>query len=339
MEALGAYLFVHFKEMEEPEGEQVYFGLSRDGFSWEEVNGGQPVLVSTLGDRGVRDFTIVRTHFGKFFILATDLSLANCLKGKYQGSWENIGKHGSDQLMLWESPDLVHWSGQRTVSLAGNGFGCCWAPDVIYDRAQGDYVLHWSSSQRDDGWKKSIYYCRTKDFVHFSKPQLMLRKEDSDIIDSNIVEHRGWYYRFVKSGANPEAIVMGKSRELLGEYQRLEAFDRLMEQQHTPRLEAPTCYPLPDGRMCLMLDFFGCPRNQMRYLPFVEVDGEKGEFVRADGRETYPFLPKEESYSQAPEEFQPAKFRFPYGFKHGTVLPITLEEYQRIRDYQWDLAE
>lgn len=52
MEALGAYLFVHFKEMEEPEGEQVYFGLSRDGFSWEEVNGGQPVLVSTLGDRG-----------------------------------------------------------------------------------------------------------------------------------------------------------------------------------------------------------------------------------------------------------------------------------------------
>jgi len=39
-----AYLFVHFREKTSPDGERVYFGISMDGFSWEEVNCGQPVL-------------------------------------------------------------------------------------------------------------------------------------------------------------------------------------------------------------------------------------------------------------------------------------------------------
>ena len=40
---MSAYLFVHFKEKRTPDGEQVYFGISRDGFHWESVNGGNPV--------------------------------------------------------------------------------------------------------------------------------------------------------------------------------------------------------------------------------------------------------------------------------------------------------
>ena len=56
-----AYLFVHFREKTTPDGEQVYFGLSRDGFCWEEVNGGAPVLWAYFGDKGFRDFTIVRS--------------------------------------------------------------------------------------------------------------------------------------------------------------------------------------------------------------------------------------------------------------------------------------
>ena len=53
-------MFVHFKEKTTPDGEQVYFGLSKDGFHWEEVNGGNPVLWTYYGDKGVRDFTITR---------------------------------------------------------------------------------------------------------------------------------------------------------------------------------------------------------------------------------------------------------------------------------------
>ena len=37
---MQAYLFVHFREKTTPDGEQVYFGLSKDGFHWEAVNEG-----------------------------------------------------------------------------------------------------------------------------------------------------------------------------------------------------------------------------------------------------------------------------------------------------------
>ena len=74
---MQAYLFVHFREKTTPDGEQVYFGLSRDGFHWEALNGGRPVLWAYYGDRGVRDFTITRSRTdGKFYIFATDLSLS-----------------------------------------------------------------------------------------------------------------------------------------------------------------------------------------------------------------------------------------------------------------------
>ena len=76
---MQAYLFVHFREKTTPDGEQVYFGVSKDGFNWEEVNGGAPVLWAYYGDKGVRDFTVTRckdpqTGKEKFVILATDLS-------------------------------------------------------------------------------------------------------------------------------------------------------------------------------------------------------------------------------------------------------------------------
>ena len=54
---MQAYLFVHFKEKTTPDGEQVYFGLSRDGFHWEEVNGGNPVLWTYYGDKGAVSYT------------------------------------------------------------------------------------------------------------------------------------------------------------------------------------------------------------------------------------------------------------------------------------------
>ena len=40
----NCYLFVHFREKSTPDGEQVYFGISRDGYHWEEVYGGKPIL-------------------------------------------------------------------------------------------------------------------------------------------------------------------------------------------------------------------------------------------------------------------------------------------------------
>lgn len=310
----NCYLFVHFKEKTTPDGEQVYFALSRDGFNWEEINGGYPVLWSVKGDCGVRDFTIKRVKGGKFVILATDLSLAYGMDGKYQHNWGEISVHGSHELVLWESYDLVHWQKQRMITLGGNELGCRWAPDIVYDKQNGDYILHWSSPDEKNGYgDKAIYYSRTKDFETFSSPALLYRKEDSGVIDSCIVEEKGVYYMFIKSEDKPKHIILLKSDSPTGKWERITAFDKEMNTLKPMVYEAPTAFKLSDGRWCLMLDYYGVKGKGQGYVPFVSDDISKGVFLRSDG-----------------------EFSFPYGFKHGTVLEITEAEYERVKKYDFD---
>ena len=83
-----AYLFAHFREISTPEGEQLRFGLSRDGFHWEQLNDGHPLLWAYYGEKGVRDFTITRSKIdGRFYILATDLSLAYTMRQRRDNFW------------------------------------------------------------------------------------------------------------------------------------------------------------------------------------------------------------------------------------------------------------
>lgn len=311
---MQAYLFVHFREKTTPDGEQVYFGLSRDGFQWEEVNHGAPVLWAYYGDKGVRDFTITRCREnGKFYIFATDLSLSYGMRNQYHNSWAEIGKHGSKYFSVWESENLTDWSEQRLVRVGTERFGCLWAPDILYDREQGDYLLHWSSSHADNQYgPKKIYYSRTADFQNFSAPEILYQKEDSGVIDSAIYEEDGRYYLFVKSEENPAKIILLSSEHAAGPYQRVEAFDRSMEQVESGVYEAPTAVRLEDGRWCLFLDYYGVPGAGQGYVPFIAESLKSGTFVRSD-----------------------RAFSFPYGYKHGTILTITMEEYERIRRHDW----
>lgn len=304
-----AYLFVHFREKTSPDGEQVYFGLSRDGFTWEEVNHGQPVLWAYYGDKGVRDFTITKCEeTGKYYILATDLSLSYGMRNQYHNSWEEIGRNGSKYFSIWESTDLVSWSEQRLVKFGDDDFGCLWAPDIIFDRKEGDYVIHWSSSHKSNDYgNKAIYYSRTKDFETFSRPEILYRKEDSGVIDSAMYEEDGKYYLFVKSEGNPERIILLEAESVTGPFERIRAFDESMEVIQAGLYEAPTAVRVEDGKWCLFLDYYGVPGAGQGYIPFVADSLASGRFVRSD-----------------------KDFRFPYGYKHGTIIKISQEEYERI---------
>lgn len=305
-----AYLFVHFKEKTSPDGEQVYFGISKDGFIWEEVNHGQPVLWAYYGDKGVRDFTIVKCeNTGKYYIFATDLSLSYGMRNQYHHSWDEIGRNGSKCLSVWESADLVSWSEQKLIKFGNEEFGCLWAPDIIFDRKAGDYVIHWSSSHKcNDYGQKAIYYSRTKDFKIFSKPELLYRKEDSGVIDSAMYEENGRYYLFVKSEYNPQNIILLESENITGPFKRIEAFDKSMMSIEAGQYEAPTAVQLENGKWVLFLDYYGVPAEGQGYVPFIADSLASGRFVRSD-----------------------KKFHFPYGYKHGTIIKISTEEYERIQ--------
>lgn len=312
---MQTYLFVHFREKSSPDGEQVHFSVSRDGFRWEALNGGRPVLWAYYGEHGVRDFTITRCPAsGKYYIFATDLSLAYGMRNQYHHSWDEIGRHGSKCFAVWESDNLLDWSEQRLIQLGTEDFGCLWAPDFIWDRAAGNYILHWSSSHRANNYgPKKIYYSRTSDFEHFTSPQVLYEKADSGVIDSAVYEEAGRYYLFVKSERNPERIIMLSSEHASGPYQREYGFDASMAALEAGQYEAPTAVRLEDGRWALFLDYYGVPGAGQGYVPFIAEHLRGGHFVRAD-----------------------REFSFPYGFKHGTILSIGMEDYERLRQHRWE---
>jgi hypothetical protein len=313
-ERMQAYLFVHFREKTTPDGEQVYLGISTDGFRWEMVNGGHPVLWSFLGEKGVRDCTIIRCEAdNKYRILATDLSLAYNFRRKYNTHWPTVARNGSKCLSMWESEDLVNWSEQTLLELGDENFGCLWAPDVFRDAGSGDYIIHWSSSHSSNNFgDMGIWFTRTRDFRQFTPPRLLYRKVDAGVIDSAVYEENGKYYMFLKSDRNPERIILVCSEHPEGPYERVPEFDRSMEAIEAGLYEGPTAVRLEDGRWCLFLDYYGVPGAGQGYVPFTADSLGSGEFVRSD-----------------------EQFSFPYGYKHGTVIPITMEEYERIRNHDW----
>ncbi len=59
----AGYLFAYFTGEGTADGEQIRYALSRgnDALRWRELNGGEPVLTSTTGERGLRDPFVIRS--------------------------------------------------------------------------------------------------------------------------------------------------------------------------------------------------------------------------------------------------------------------------------------
>ena len=163
------YLFVHFKEKLTPDGEQVYFAKSQDGYNWEQVNDGNPVLSAHLGECGCRDVEIIRLKTGGFVILTTDLCIANRYDENYNIDWKKVNSSGSKNLRMWKTDDLVNFSEEKLIYFGRDDFGCLWAPEIFFDEENEEYLIHWGSTVAEDNFTHmSIYCCTTKDFKTFS---------------------------------------------------------------------------------------------------------------------------------------------------------------------------
>ncbi len=305
------YLFSHFKEKLTRDGEQVYFSVSADGTHWEELNGGNPVLQSTMSKKGCRDIECVRLKDGSFVILTTDECIVDRMDENHQVNWKIVNRTGSHGLCMWKSKDLVSFSEQKIIPIGREDFGCLWAPEVIYDDVNDEYVIHWGSTvSQDDFSHMSIYYSVTKDFESFSRPKLFFTKSN-EILDTHIRKINGKYHMFYKNAHDPGMNMHAVSDDLYGPYIHDAAFEEYMytiDKQNC--FEAPTTMVLPDGRWCLLIDFFGCEKEKMGYVPFISEKAGDCNFKRCD-----------------------ELFSFPYGFKHGGITQITDEEYARLKEH------
>ncbi len=298
--AADGFLFVTFKGEQSPLTEQIYFGLSQDGRNWEALNRGEPVLVSEQGEKGMRDPFILRSHDGeKVYLIATDLSINR------NRDWGRAVRAGSKSIVVWESADLVTWSEPRLVQVAPDDAGCTWAPEAIYDKDTGDYLVFWASTTARDGFAKHrIWAARTPDFKTFGEPFIYIDK-DTTIIDTTIVRDGDRYHRFTKD-EKFKAITLETSEKIAGPWTEVADFSL----SKLVGYEGPQCYliePAAEGKppvWGLILDHYARGRG---YQPYVTHDLAGGRFEPATG------------------------FTFPFRFRHGSVLPVSETEYARLR--------
>jgi beta-xylosidase len=159
-------LFPYFKGNGET---GVYLQHSRDGLSFEKINGGRPVFVPPAwpdNQNLTRDPSIVY-HNGTFHLVWTS--------------------HWTGRVFGYSSsPDLVHWAVPHQVlpfpeSLPASGQPMnVWAPELHYDPMREDFFVVFSSTvpaRLDEGADEGrdvhgnnhrMYVTRTKDFREFS---------------------------------------------------------------------------------------------------------------------------------------------------------------------------
>ena len=308
--AYAGYLFSFFTGEGTSNGEQVYFGLSQgnDPTRWRQLNGGQPVLTSNVGTRGVRDPFIIRSPQGnRFFQIATDLRIFG------NGNWDAAQRTGSKSIVVWESTDLVTWSAPRLVRVSPDTAGNTWAPEAYYDDGLGQYVVFWASklySTSDPNHTGSSYnrmmYATTSDFRTFSAAQVWVDKGYSTI-DSTLIRHDGTFYRYTKdergSGSTPcsQFILAERSTTILN---RTYSFlSECIGRGTISRGEGPTVFKSNTAeRWYLFIDEFG----GRGYIPFESTNLASG------------------TWSAVPSFTMPGRPR------HGTVLPVTQAEYDRL---------
>ncbi len=202
------YIFVYFPYSKNVKrDERIYFGISEDGLNFTALNNENFIFESKLGTHGLRDPFIIRSpKDNKFYLLATDLNAAPITVDdvEYPGMGFATGyetKPGSKNIMVWESEDLVTWSEQRECKVAIDTAGCAWAPEAYWDDETEQFVVFWSSTTSEDEApysKKRLYYATTKDFRTFSEAQVWIDGE-SDVIDTTVIKVGEYYYRYTKN--------------------------------------------------------------------------------------------------------------------------------------------
>jgi Concanavalin A-like lectin/glucanases superfamily/Glycosyl hydrolases family 43 len=193
------YLFAHFTSTSGggATDEQIYFATSRDARTFTDTRaGGNPVLslAPGQGDGGVRDPFVIRSPEGdRFYLIATDLSTF------YRGGFATATVTGSKNLAIWESTDLVHWSEPRLVNVASKipKAGMAWAPEAIWDDVTRQYYVYWATradGNTEIGNSVDVYLSTTRDFHTFTTPVKWIDRQSS-IIDTTVIKAGDWYYR------------------------------------------------------------------------------------------------------------------------------------------------
>ncbi|MBT2513805.1 immunoglobulin-like domain-containing protein [Arthrobacter sp. ISL-30] len=315
VEAKEGYAFAYFTG-NDLAGENIYMAASRgnDALKWDELNGGKPILNSTLGTKGLRDPFIIRSPEGdKFYMIATDLSIGSGT------SWDSSQRQGSQHLEVWESTDLVNWSEQRHVKVSPDTAGNTWAPEAHYDEKIGAYVVYWASKIYADtdpshsgGTHNKMMYSTTRDFRTFTEAKVW-NDPGNSVIDSTVIKEGDTYYRFTKDEGRVSGcldIMQEKSTDLL-------AVDLPTTNPRNWSLMA-NCIGKNAGTGAVEGPTIFKSNTEQKYYLFVDEFGGRG------------YIPLESTSLENPDWKLSTNYELPRAPRHGTVVPVTKTELERL---------
>ena len=241
----------------------AYFAISRDGYTFTDVNGGQPVLDGALlaEQKGVRDPHIARGPDGAFYLAMTDLHIYGQRAGHRTTQWErpeeSYGWGNNRAIVLMKSWDLIHWTHSdfrvdKAFPELGD-IGATWAPQTIYDEAAKKMMVYFTI--RIGNTKTNMYYAYTDDaFTKLvTKPELL---SEAAGIDGDIVQVGGKFHLHYVTKAT---VKHGVSSRINGGYE----FDEQRIDPETVSTEAPNVFKrLGTNSYVLMYDVYGARPEQ-----------------------------------------------------------------------------
>ncbi|NHC15099.1 immunoglobulin-like domain-containing protein [Motilibacter deserti] len=195
------YFLGYFKGENMADGEQIMFATSNgnNALDWTGLTGGRPSLISQLGDQGLRDPHITRSPDGDtFYMIATDLNWYD------QGGY-NI--NDTQYIEVFESHDLVNWTPQRHVKVAPDNAGNAFAPESLWVDEIGAYAVFWAQSLWNDPVNRTnpgnaqMWLATTRDFQTFSEPKVWQNPFPQSRIDTTAIKVGDYYYRVTKNEA------------------------------------------------------------------------------------------------------------------------------------------
>ena len=305
-EAAG-YLFAYFEGGGDQNlMEQLRFAVSEDAQNWYALNGNRPIIASdSISESGgIRDPHILRGEDGYYYIVATDMHTYD----PKQGWGANPG------IVLLKSKDLVNWMHAK-INLAkdwSKNFGDAywvWAPQTIYDRKAGKYMIYFTLQRNDRKTLITYYAYANKDFTAFESEPKVLFSAKYGSIDADIIEKDGVFHLFYKGNTKDEngkeiknGIQQATSKKLTGPYK--EDFEYLDAYAGTrTHVEGSGVFQLNNSEdWILMYDLYSSGRY---------------EFQRSKDLKTF---------TKEPESFR--KDFFP---RHGTVMSVTADELERLQ--------
>ncbi len=311
---MAGYLMVYFKE----HGHNVYFAVSRDGYTFTDVNNGEPVM---RGDtialqKGIRDPHIYRGPDNAFYMSLTDLHIYAKQEGLRDTEWERegFGWGNNRALVLMKSKDLIHW--KRTNMRIDKAFpgleniGCAWAPATVYDEERGLLMLTFTM-RFGDGTNNLYYSYVNNDYdTLLTRPQQLFEYPgNKSCIDSDITRIGNKYHLYYVSHDGVSGVKHAVSDRACGDYN----YEPSWCDPEAGACEAPTLWKrMGQDKYVVMYDVFSARPNNMGFSETTDFKNytDIGHFNGGC--------------------MKTANFVSP---KHGAVVTITADELSRLEKY------